>query len=93
MSAVEDIAQTWLNHLAVERGVSANTLSNYRRDVRRYVTWLEDNGVEDLRAVTRPMVEAYLKDLRSKMAASSANRALIVARGLHKFSVAEGVVD
>ena len=39
------------------------------------------------------MVEAYLKDLRSKMAASSANRALIVARGLHKFSVAEGVVD
>lgn len=93
MSAVEDIAQTWLNHLAVERGVSANTLSNYRRDVRRYVTWLEDNGVEDLRAVTRPMVEAYLKDLRSKMAASSANRALIVARGLHTFSVAEGVVD
>lgn len=89
----EDIAQTWLNHLAVERGVSANTLSNYRRDVRRYVGWLQDNGVEDLRAVTRPMVEAYLKDLRSKMATSSANRALIVARGLHKFAVAEGIVD
>jgi len=89
----EDIAQTWLNHLAVERGVSANTLSNYRRDVRRYVGWLQDNGVVDLQSVTRPMVEAYLKDLRSKMAASSANRALIVARGLHKFAVAEGVVD
>ena len=89
----EDIAQTWLNHLAVERGVSANTLSNYRRDVRRYVGWLQDSGVVDLQSVTRPMVEAYLKDLRSKMAASSANRALIVARGLHKFAVAEGVVD
>jgi len=89
----EDIAQTWLNHLAVERGVSANTLSNYRRDVRRYVGWLHDSGVVDLQSVTRPMVEAYLKDLRSKMAASSANRALIVARGLHKFAVAEGVVD
>ena len=47
MSALESIAQTWLNHLAVERGVSANTLSNYRRDVRRYLAWLGDNGVED----------------------------------------------
>ena len=93
MSALENIAQTWLNHLAVERGVSANTLSNYRRDVRRYLAWLGDNGVEDLRSVTRPMVEAYLKDLRSHMAVSSANRALIVARGLHKFAVSEGVVD
>ena len=55
MSALENIAQTWLNHLAVERGVSANTLSNYRRDVRRYLAWLGDNGVEDLRSVTRPM--------------------------------------
>ena len=43
--------------------------------------------------MTRPMVEAYLKDLRSHMAVSSANRALIVARGLHKFAVSEGVVD
>ena len=93
MTAAEDIAQTWLNHLAVERGVSANTLSNYRRDIRRYVDWLADNGVQDLRQVTRPMVEAYLKDLREKMAVSSANRALIVARGLHKFAVVEGEVD
>jgi len=93
VTAAEDIAQTWLNHLAVERGVSANTLSNYRRDIRRYVDWLADNGVQDLRQVTRPMVEAYLKDLREKMAVSSANRALIVARGLHKFAVAEGEVD
>ena len=87
MNALGNIAQTWLNHLVVERGVSANTLSNYRRDVRRYLAWLEENGVEDLRSVTRPMVEAYLKDLRSHMAVSSANRALIVARGLHKFAV------
>ncbi|MDU5017047.1 MAG: site-specific integrase, partial [Corynebacterium sp.] len=93
MSALESIAQTWLNHLAVERGVSANTLSNYRRDVRRYLAWLGDNGVEDLQSVTRPMVEAYLKDLRAHMAVSSANRALIVARGLHKFAVSEGIVD
>lgn len=86
------IAATWLNHLAVERGVSSNTLSNYRRDVRRYLGWLAESGIEDLGDVTRSHVEAYLASLRSTMAASSANRALVVARGLHKFAVAEGVL-
>lgn len=89
----EGLAATWLNHLAVERGASANTLSNYRRDVRRYLGWLVDNGVDDLAAVDRGMVENYLKFLRGTMAASSASRALIVARGLHKFAVAEGILD
>ncbi|MBM0261800.1 site-specific tyrosine recombinase XerD [Corynebacterium macginleyi] len=93
MTPAEEIAQNWLNHLAVERGVSAHTLSNYRRDIHRYMDWLADNGVQDLRQVTRPMVEAYLKYLRQAMAVSSANRALVVARGLHKFAVAEGEVD
>lgn len=57
----EGLAATWLNHLAVEKGASANTLSNYRRDVRRYLGWLADNGVDDLAAVDRGMVENYLK--------------------------------
>ncbi|MBK4146756.1 site-specific tyrosine recombinase XerD [Corynebacterium macginleyi] len=93
MTPAEEVAQNWLNHLAVERGVSAHTVSNYRRDIHRYMDWLADNGVQDLRQVTRPMVEAYLKYLRQAMAVSSANRALVVARGLHKFAVAEGEVD
>ena len=32
----EALAERWLTHLAVERGVSPHTLSNYTRDVHRY---------------------------------------------------------
>lgn len=87
------IAATWLNHLAVEKGASENTLTNYRRDVQRYLRWLGESGIDDLRAVTRPMVESYLVHLRSELAASSASRALIVARGLHKFALLEGELE
>lgn len=92
------VGQLWLDHLAVERGVSANTLSNYRRDVVRYLDWLEDAGTTDLGNVTSTDLEDYVADLRrgdegrKGLAASSASRALVVARGLHKFAVSEGAV-
>lgn len=92
------VGQLWLDHLAVERGVSANTLSNYRRDVDRYVAWLEATGKRDLALVTAADLEDYVADLRrggdgvAPLAASSAGRALVVARGLHKFATAEGIV-
>lgn len=97
-SPLREVADTWLNHLAVERGAAGNTLSNYRRDVNRYLEWLEQAGVSDLKDVTTSQVEAYMADLRRgyaghrPLAASSANRALVVARGLHKFAVTEGEV-
>jgi len=88
-----DVAATWLNHLAVERGLSDNTLSNYRRDLCRYLDWLDNAGLGDLGAVAATDVEAYVADLRRDgLAASSAARALVVARGLHKFAVAEGEI-
>ena len=91
---MRDLAATWLDHLAVERGLSANTLSNYRRDLDRYLDWLEDAGRHSLTDVATADVEAYVADLRrSGLAASSAGRALVVARGLHKFAVQEGSVD
>lgn len=96
MVAPRTLAETWLNHLAVERGLSDNTLSNYRRDVSRYLDWLSESGIDDLTSVTAGHVENYVADLRrgfggrAPLAASSAGRALVVARGLHKFGVAEG---
>lgn len=100
MTDPKQLARTWLNHLAVERGLSANTLSNYRRDLARYLDWLAAAGFRDLGAVRATDIEAYVADLRrgdveagrAPLAASSTGRALIVARGLHKFAVAEDAV-
>lgn len=94
MTSSHKVANTWLNHLTVERGLSANTLSNYRRDVERYLAWLQGAGIADLASVTTTDIELYVADLRrGGLAASSSARALVVARGLHKFAVAEGVLD
>ncbi len=91
--------QGYLDHLAIERGAAANTLSSYRRDLRRYAEHLSSRGVADLAAVAETDVSEFLVALRRgdpdngvvPLSAVSAARALIAVRGLHKFAAAEGI--
>jgi integrase/recombinase XerD len=91
--------QGYLDHLAIERGVAANTLSSYRRDLRRYAEHLTTRSVADLADVTEVDVSEFLVALRrgdpdngvTPLSAVSAARALIAVRGLHKFAAAEGI--
>ena len=91
--------QSYLDHLAIERGVAANTLSSYRRDLRRYTEHLTSRGIDDLAGVTEIDVSEFLVALRRgdpdngvmALSAVSAARALIAVRGLHKFAAAEGI--
>lgn len=98
MVSPAQLARDWHVHLVVERGLSENTVSNYDRDMKRYVAWLDNTGIADLNDVTAGHLEAYVADLRrgsetvKPLAASSAARALVVARGLHKFGVSEGLL-
>ena len=95
--ALSSAVQNYLDHLAVERGLAGNTLSSYRRDLRRYVVGLTRRGVGELSGVTEPDVAAFLVDLREgdadhpPLAASSAARAVVAVRGLHRFAVREGL--
>jgi integrase/recombinase XerD len=78
-----------LDHLAVERGLAANTLAAYRRDLARYMIFLTVRGVTDLDSVTRRHVSDFLGEL-SEGAASSTARTMSAVRGLHRFALLEG---
>jgi integrase/recombinase XerD len=83
--------QAYLDHLTVERGLSRNTLSSYRRDLDRYGESLTAAGVTDLAAVTAADVTRHLLQLREDLAAASAARAISAVRGLHRFAAREGL--
>ncbi len=95
---VTDAITSYLDHLAVERGTARNTLDGYARDLRRYEQHLAVLGVPTLETVREAHVSAFLAVLRSgtdehpPLAASSAARALVAVRGLHRFAVREGLV-
>ena len=93
--------QGYLDHLTIERGVAKNTLSSYRRDLRRYSKHLSDRGIHDLAKVGEHDVSEFLVALRRgdpeagavALSAVSAARALIAVRGLHRFAAAEGLAE
>ncbi|KAA5827174.1 site-specific tyrosine recombinase XerD [Saccharopolyspora hirsuta] len=86
----------YLDHLAVERGTARSTLDSYARDLRRYAEFLVGAGIAGLGEVRAQHLSDFLAELREgteqrpPLASSSAARALVAARGLHKFAHAEG---
>jgi integrase/recombinase XerD len=89
----------FLDHLAVERGVAANTLASYRRDLDRYVGYLDERGVGSLADVDATHVSQFLAVLRGgdethpALSPASAARAIVAVRGLHRFALREGLVE
>ena len=83
----------------MERGLAANTVESYRRDLRRYSSVLAGRGKTGLGDVTPADVAEFLASLRegdaehAALAVSSAARAVIAVRGLHAFAVAQGLAD
>jgi integrase/recombinase XerD len=81
----------------VERGLAANTLASYRRDLSRYQQVMTASGRTEMGEVTSADIASYLAGLREgdadhpPLAASSAGRAMAAVRGLHAFACAQGM--
>jgi integrase/recombinase XerD len=88
-----------LAQLGVERGLSANTLAAYRRDLTRYLAYLTIHGIEDPRTITPDLIAAYQRTLsvgddeHQPLATPSVARAVVAVRNLHAFMAQEGLSD
>lgn len=81
----------------MERGLATNTLTSYRRDLRRYLGYLDSVGIAELDAITEQTVLDFLMALRegdsenTPLSATSAGRTVVAVRGFHKFAVSDGL--
>ena len=97
-----DLAATigwYLDDLVVVRGASANTVSNYRRDLNRYEQYVAEAGVNSWSDVSTRLVEEFLAALatgdgeRPGLAASSVSRTLSAVRSFHRWLVGQNLSD
>jgi len=83
------LIETFLDALWMERGLSENTLSSYRRDLLTFAIWLRDKR--------RPLLDARREDIMAYLAhrlgkgikARSTARLLSTLRGLYRYLLRE----
>ncbi len=96
MSAESDAPQlidSYLDAIWMERGLSDNTLSSYRRDLVAFANWLASSG-GDLLAVDSRILQQYLAyRFEQKMAARSTARCLSCLRGFYRHWVRENLIQ
>jgi integrase/recombinase XerD len=82
--------------VTIERGLSANTLAAYRRDLSRYAHWCSARGLQRIDEVDSNDVADFAASLsqpqgQNTLAATSAARIVVSVRGFHRFAHAEGM--
>jgi integrase/recombinase XerD len=84
----------YLNYLLIERGVAANTLESYGRDLRRFVLFIEEGGITDIQKINPEDIVGFLTQIRDEgLAANSMNRSLAALRGFYKYLLREKIID
>jgi integrase/recombinase XerD len=87
----------YVRHVQIERGLSMNTVSAYRRDLSAYVEWLTSEGVDEPRGILPSHVSGFSRSLATReekpLGPSSLARVLSSVRGFHRFLLEERDVD
>ena len=88
--AFQEALQGFLDTLAVERGLAANTLACYRRDLVHHLHFLRESGVGRLKSVEELHLILYLGALRrAKLAPATVMRRLSALRSFYRHLVRE----
>ena len=78
-----EIASTsFLNHLQIERGLAANSISAYRRDLNKFALFLNTKALSDVDPETVSAFEASLRE--AKLSVASINRVDSTLRSFFK---------
>jgi integrase/recombinase XerD len=83
--SLETGIEEYLVSLRVERGLSANTIAAYTRDLSQYVAFLEGREPDE------GLISEFISRMRRRgLADSTVGRKIASLRGLHRFLVIEG---
>ncbi|MDA8306866.1 MAG: site-specific tyrosine recombinase XerD [Deltaproteobacteria bacterium] len=82
---MENEIDLFLNNLAVERGLSANTIAAYSIDLAHFQNYLKESGVSDWREVSRNSISGYIQNMGTSFSARSRARRLAALRTFFGF--------
>jgi integrase/recombinase XerD len=91
---MDTLIERFIHYLAVERGLAANTLESYQRDLVGYTAFLQSRECHDINLTRRAHIIAFLSHLQRKgRATSTISRNLASLRAFYGFLLRDGLID
>jgi len=80
----------FISYLSIERGLAENTLLSYRRDLTKFINYLNTKGVGSADKIKKNNITSFLMDERDKgLSANSVAREFAAIKVFYKYLVAE----
>ncbi|MCD9078336.1 site-specific tyrosine recombinase XerD [Staphylococcus epidermidis] len=84
------IIEEYLNFIQIEKGLSNNTIGAYRRDLKKYKDYLEDNKISHIDFIDRQIIQECLGHLIDMgQSSKSLARFISTIRSFHQFALRE----
>ena len=91
---LRELLTRFLNYITIEKSLASNTIESYRNDLARYLSYLDEKGIDKTDKITLNLLRDFLADLlRTQMSVSSVKRYISSIRHFHKFLLLEGLTD
>ena len=90
----ENHLKGYIRHLALEKGLSDNTLFSYENDLTRYISFLKEKQIRQADRITPLVLQEYIGQLYDiGLASSSMARNFSAIRGFHQYLIANRLAD
>jgi integrase/recombinase XerD len=90
---VTNAIREFVNYISVEKGLAANSILAYERDLKMYANFLSSKKITEPTDITRDHITKFLfHEKERKQEVSSIARALVAIKVFHRFLVRERVL-
>jgi len=90
---MEKQINNYMHYLAVEKGLSKNTLESYRRDLLKFIAFMNQIQISKPEEVDREALNIFIADLKKKgRATSTISRCIASTRSFFNYLLGEGLI-
>src|SRR3989338_5811214 len=90
---MNELIEQFLSYISVERGMADNTLSSYKRDLRKFSDFLKSKKTETIDKVSRQMVNSFMMAERERgLTSNSVSREVACIKSFFKFLLKENII-
>ena len=91
---MERILKDFIYFLSVEKGLAKNTLESYQRDLKKYLQFLNRQGITDFNETSKKIILEYIAEQKKNgLAVSTLTRNLASIRSFYQFLLQEQIIQ